>query len=65
MKHLNLEITDCTDCPYMDTFYFEYSDAWCCKTEEDIENVKVIPSWCPLPSTKDEREHRCGGNCGE
>ena len=65
MKYINLKVNDCTDCPYMDLFWHDDADGWCCKSEREIECVKEIPNWCELDDYLTERECRCGGGCGK
>jgi len=65
MKFLNLKVNDCTDCPYMDIDFHNTEDGWCCKSEDDIVNIYVIPDWCELDGFETERECRCGGGCGK
>jgi len=48
MKVLNLEIERCADCPYMDDFWHDDAEGWCCKDEREIDTAAVVPDWCGL-----------------
>lgn len=53
MKVLNIEINRCADCPYMDAFWHDDAEGWCCKDEIEVDNVSVLPEFCSLPDSED------------
>ena len=66
MKYINLKINSCDQpCPYMDVGFHNEAEGWCCKSENEIDDVTVIPDFCELDAYENERECRCGGGCGK
>ena len=60
-KYINLKINACSDpCPWLDSFGHDDADGWCCKSERELDSVKVIPNWCELDDYVTEREDRRG-----
>ena len=60
MRYISVKITSCDDdCPYMDLFWHDDADGWCCKSEREIDSVKSLPDWCELDKYETERECRC------
>ena len=57
MKRLELDINRCADCPYMDHFWHDDADGWCCKDEREIDDVSVLPDFCNLPDKEDKRDN--------